>query len=344
MSRADELTDRLIDGALADAEALDLLALLGADPGARARHLAALRLELALRGLRAEFDLAGPTVARIESDRLDRTTGAVMAGLAARPAPAWGRPPRRRRGLWAAFAALAVVLACVWLARPAPEPAPVPDADAPSGLDLARLASLSGAVEIVGPDGAVAALRGQPVGPDRTLRTVGEESARCSSSPTAPGSNSTPTPRCGSRPDAGAGRSCSSWRAASPRWRPATGSSSGRAGRRSRPPAAPSRSGPPGPGRSASSRPTATCAWSAAGRRGPWCSARTVPPSSATTRRPSASSSRSRADGAPRARLDFMALDAGFAPDGEVWAASAKQWARWAPARPTPAARSFCRR
>jgi hypothetical protein len=43
-----------------------------------------------------------------------------------------------------------------------------------------------------------------------------------------------------------------------------------------------------------------------------------------------------RIDSEPRARLDFQALDVGFNLDGEVWAVSAKQWARWTPGTPDP--------
>ena len=67
MNRTDTLTDRLIDGILTDAEAIELETLLADDPSAQARHLAAVRLELVLRGLRTEFAFAEPTIAKIES-------------------------------------------------------------------------------------------------------------------------------------------------------------------------------------------------------------------------------------------------------------------------------------
>jgi hypothetical protein len=43
-----------------------------------------------------------------------------------------------------------------------------------------------------------------------------------------------------------------------------------------------------------------------------------------------------RIDSKPRSQLDFKALDVGFTTDGEVWAVSAKQWARWKPGTPDP--------
>lgn len=172
MNHTDELTDRLIDGTLTDAEAVELESLLAADPAAQARHLAAVRLELALRGLRSVFDFAGSTVAKIEADRVERTTLAVMAELAHRPPPGRRRVVRRVR-VGAVLAALAAaVLVAVWLGIQSPSPSP------PSHptLDYARLSSVVGVVEVVGPAGVVAARSDQPLTADQTLRTVGEES------------------------------------------------------------------------------------------------------------------------------------------------------------------------
>ena len=84
MNRTDELTENLIDGTLTDADANELHSLTDADPNARSRHLALVRLELVLRGLRTEFGFAEATVAKIQEDRVERTTVAVMTGLAQR--------------------------------------------------------------------------------------------------------------------------------------------------------------------------------------------------------------------------------------------------------------------
>lgn len=176
MNRTDELTDRLIDGTLTDAEAVELEALLAADPAAQARHLAAVRLELTLRGLRTHFDIAGPTVTKIVTDRVERTTAAVMASLAQRPAPGRSRPAHRAR-VWATLAALAAaLLVAVWLGLRAPDTFPVPNEHPPEALAFARLTSVSGAVEVVDSAGATAARPGQSLVAGQTLRTVGEES------------------------------------------------------------------------------------------------------------------------------------------------------------------------
>ncbi len=92
MNRIDDLTDRLIDGALGEADVAELAALLDADPAARARHLALLDVEAALRGLRTDLDLGAATVARIEGERAERAVSAVMAGIAAAPPPPGAAP------------------------------------------------------------------------------------------------------------------------------------------------------------------------------------------------------------------------------------------------------------
>ena len=168
MNRTDALTERLVDGTLTDAEAGELLALLEADPAARTRHLALVRLEATLRGLRTEFDLAGPTVAKIAADRLDRTTAAVMTELKTRRA----RASAGRTRFAAAVAALAAaVLAAVWLGTRAPDRGVDPPAP-----EVARLAVASGTVEVVGPAGAVPARPGQVLDREQTVRTTGEDS------------------------------------------------------------------------------------------------------------------------------------------------------------------------
>jgi anti-sigma factor RsiW len=167
MNRTDALTERLVDGTLTEAEAGELLALVEADPAARTRHLALVRLEATLRGLRTEFDLAAPTVAKIAADRLDRTTAAVMTELKTRRA----RASTGRKRFAAAIALAAAVLVAVWLGTRALDPGvdpPVPE--------VARLAAVSGTVEVVGPSGAVVARLGLVLDREQTVRTSGEDS------------------------------------------------------------------------------------------------------------------------------------------------------------------------
>lgn len=336
MNRTDELTDRLIDGTLTDAEAVELCDRLETEPGARARHLAAVRLELVLRGLRSEFDFAGPTVARIESERAERTTAAVMAELATRPTPAAGRPAFRNPRLWAALAALtAAVLVGVWLVWPAPAPIP----DAPGAPELARLTAVIGSVEVVGPGGVSPARPDQAIGPDDTLRTVGEDSVAVLEFadrtrvelhsdtavrvfPTDGGAAPRKVLLLEGRVTAfatgrgivvGTGATemevnrgsfslCSSG-PGSARVEPLDGDVRVVRG-------APAEPMVLGPGRAAFLRDEQT---------------------------PVRVERAARADTEPRARLNFTALDAAFAPSGEVVAVSAKQWVRWAPGAPDPA-------
>ncbi len=193
MNRTDEITDRLLGGSVTDAEAVELHALLEADPDALARHLALVRLELVLRGLRTEFDLAGPTVAKIAAERLARTTTAVMTELADRRARAGGGRAARRPRVPAAFAALAaLLLLAVWLGTRDRTPGPQaphegaavetpprhrgPGTGAPVAPEQARLTTMSGTVEVVGPGGAAPARPGQVLEREETVRTTGEES------------------------------------------------------------------------------------------------------------------------------------------------------------------------
>jgi len=67
MKRVEELTLRLLDGRLTDAEAAELEVLLQ-EPSARQIHVALMEQEAALRGLRAPGDLADATVSRIQRE------------------------------------------------------------------------------------------------------------------------------------------------------------------------------------------------------------------------------------------------------------------------------------
>ncbi len=335
MNRTDELTDRLIDGTLTDADAVELDSLLAADPAAQARHLAAVRLELVLRGLRTEFDFADPTVETITTLRVERTTAVVMAEIVNRPVP--GRPARRWRGLVAFAALTAAVLVAGWVALRSPEPSRGPN-DPPPAVVFARLTSVSGVVEVVGTAGDTVARQNQPLIPGQSLRTVGEESA--ATVEFAEGTRVEVHPesvvRLGPEPagesarklflahgrvsvvatgsrivvEAGATEvevtrgSFALWSAGSGSARVESTDGDVRV----------SRGGPAepvvlGPGRAAYVRDEQTpmridVAW--------------------------------QIDAAPHARLDFAALDVGFAPDGDVLAVSAKQWVRWTPGTPDP--------
>jgi len=204
MSRCDELSARLLDGGLTDAEWAELEALLAADPVAAADHLALLELEAALRGLRTDFDLSESTLARVKDTQAEQTTRAVLAEIASRQPPAWlARPqpaalphrpqpaapqrrqpaaaptPRRSRsfsGLAAGLAVAAALLVGLWLGStrgPVP-PATDPAAPAP---EVARLTQAVGAVELLSPLGEVLPAReGGEVPAGHTLRTVGSES------------------------------------------------------------------------------------------------------------------------------------------------------------------------
>jgi anti-sigma factor RsiW len=339
MNRTDELTDGLIDGILTDAEAEELEALLAADPAAQARHLTAVRLELVLRGLRTEFDLAGPTVAKIETDRVERMTAAVMAELAHRPAPIRRQSVRRVR-VWAAFASLAAaILVAVWFGmRPGDSPHRPDDPPSPAAADFARLISVTGTVELVSAAGETAARQDQLLTPDQTLRTVGDESVAIVEFPDrtrieihpesivrfGPEPTGELTRKLfliqgritavteGSRLVVGAGATeVKASRSSFALWSAGSGSArvESTAGDVQVSHGAPAELVLLGPGHAAYVRDERT---------------------------PMRIDARWRIDSEPRARLDFPALDVGFTPDGEVVAASAKQWTRWKPGTPEP--------
>jgi WD40 repeat protein len=339
MNRTDELTDRLIDGTLTDAEAVELEALLAADPAAQARHLAAVRLELVLRGLRTEFDLAGLTVARIEADRVARTTAAVMSQLAGRPAPG---PSRLARRGWAAVAALAAaLLVAVWLGLRSPEVVTPPTNPSPAAANYARLISVSGAVEVAGPAGEADARQDQVLSPDQTLRTVGEESVAVVEFPDRtrvevhPGSVVRFDPEAvgvpGRRLVLVEGRISAT---AAGRFRVGTGATEVEATHGS------FTLWSAGAG---SARVESTDGDVRVSRIGPADPVVLAPGRSAFVRSepaPVRVETPWRIDTEPRARLDFAALDVGF-DGGDVVAASAKQWARWAPGAPDPGRTPF---
>jgi ferric-dicitrate binding protein FerR (iron transport regulator) len=187
MTRSDELTDKLLDGALTDAEWAELESLLATDPFAHAGHMALLELEGVLRGLRTEFDLSDATLAKVKEAQAEKTARAVLSEIASQPAPAWATrhtpstPQRRRR--WAVACGLVAIAAAlllgVWLgSQPAETAKPDPAREfAANEPGTARLTSSTGSVELLTPQGDVLpAAEGGDVPAGHTLRTIGEES------------------------------------------------------------------------------------------------------------------------------------------------------------------------
>ena len=188
MTRTAELTAKLLDGSLSDAEWAELDALVSADSLAENEHLALLELEAELRGLRTEFDLADATLAKVQEAQAERTADAVMAEIATGPAPAWA--PRRaepvaarpwRRG-WAAAALVAcaaALLVGLWLGGK-PQDVPGPDGSVnvpPAPTAFARLSRKAGAVEVLNHAGdAIPTEEGGELPAGFTLRTGGEDS------------------------------------------------------------------------------------------------------------------------------------------------------------------------
>jgi ferric-dicitrate binding protein FerR (iron transport regulator) len=189
MTRADELTDKLLDGTPADAEWAELESLLANNSDSRAEYEALLELEGVLRGLRTEFDLSKPTLARVKEVQAEKMTQAVLAEIASRPSPSWAnrssvfslsRRSRRWIVVLAGSAAIAAALFIgLWLGGQPPEPEKPQSNDnivvAVSGT--ARLTSSLGSVELLTPQGEVfPAAEGREVPSGHTLRTVGEDS------------------------------------------------------------------------------------------------------------------------------------------------------------------------
>jgi DNA-binding beta-propeller fold protein YncE len=183
MTRTAELTLKLLDSVLDEAESAELNALVETDPVAEAEHVALLELEAELRGLRTDFDLADATLAKVEAAQAERTASAVMAEIAKRPAPTWVAPaapaPRRRR-VWAPLAALAACAAALFVAFGPDKPRLpiVPDnPSAPEPTAYAKLARKSGSVEVLNPAGEVIPTdEGGDLPEGFTVRTGGDDS------------------------------------------------------------------------------------------------------------------------------------------------------------------------
>lgn len=186
MSRVAELTLKLLDGTLADAEGAELGALVEADPRAAAEHLELLALEAELRGLRTDFDLADATLARIQDAQAERTVSAVLSAISQGEPPTWAHPApqpqpqrssRRRVGWAVLLACAAAVLVAVWFgARPGPIVLPPHDSVPDEGQGFAKLSRKAGLVEVLGSAGdVVPAEEGSELPAGFTLRT-GDES------------------------------------------------------------------------------------------------------------------------------------------------------------------------
>jgi hypothetical protein len=192
MTRTAELTAKLLDGTLSDAEWAELDALVAADPAAEAEHLALLALEAELRGLRTDFDLADATLAQIQDTQADRTADAVMAEIADAPPPAWsprtaqpavarsaGSRARRRvqLGLAGLLACAAALILGLWLGGKK-EKSPAPNLNpAAEPVAFAKLTRKAGAVEVFNAAGdAVPAEEGGDLPTGFTLRTGGDDS------------------------------------------------------------------------------------------------------------------------------------------------------------------------
>src|SRR5262245_34976397 len=91
MTRLDELTLKLIDSDLSDAEALELDVALSHDTPIREAHERLLEVEASLRAERTNLDLAQATMARLRTHLAEALNNRVMAEVRTGPAPQWLR-------------------------------------------------------------------------------------------------------------------------------------------------------------------------------------------------------------------------------------------------------------
>jgi ferric-dicitrate binding protein FerR (iron transport regulator) len=189
MPRADELTSKLLDDTLTDAEWLELESLLANDPATRDEHEALLELEGVLRGLRTDFDLSEATLNKVKEVRTEKTTQAVLAEIASRSSPSWAThssaialSPRNRKwivALGGLVAIAAALLIGLWLGDRPPELGKTQSNESivVAGFGNARLTTSLGLVELLTPLGEVLpAVEGREVPSGHSLRTVGEDS------------------------------------------------------------------------------------------------------------------------------------------------------------------------
>jgi sugar lactone lactonase YvrE len=168
MTRLEELTLKLADGLLSDAEVAELERLLA--DGDAGQHCRLLDLEAGLQALGYEPDVTAATLSRIETLLPDVERDVLRAVVACRPPWrrhgffAWFRGVRNRwlAGMAAIVAAGFLLALCLSALR---QPA-VPST--PAG----EIVELNGELEITSPDGqSRAAALGQKVLPGETLRT-----------------------------------------------------------------------------------------------------------------------------------------------------------------------------
>ena len=91
MTRLEDLTLKLADDSLSEAESRELELMLQSEPAAAAAHTRLLEIEAALRGQRETLDLAGPTPALLRAELGLSVERGVMQRLATDPLPAWSR-------------------------------------------------------------------------------------------------------------------------------------------------------------------------------------------------------------------------------------------------------------
>ena len=112
MERIEQLTYRWLDGAITPDEAAELESLTAAEPAARARHYALLRLETVLRGLGPAPDIAAAMLEQVQRESSTDLERSVMQTIGSLPAPGWSQAAsgdvsgkRSRRTAIFAFAA-----------------------------------------------------------------------------------------------------------------------------------------------------------------------------------------------------------------------------------------------
>ncbi len=187
MTRSAELTAKLLDGTLTDAEWAELDALVSTDPRAESEHLSLLEVEAELRGLLTDFDLTARTLAAVRTVQTERTVSSVMEEIARGAAPEWAAPratpprPPGSRQRWLIGAALftfaAAILIGLWLGgRTADGPVPDPGERVAPAV-FARLARKAGAVELLTLSGdPISIEEGSDLPAGFTLRTGGDDS------------------------------------------------------------------------------------------------------------------------------------------------------------------------
>lgn len=195
MTHIAELTAKLLDGTLSEAELTELESLIANDPVAEAEHISLLELEVELRGLRTELDLANGTIAKVEAEKAQRTAEAVLDQITQAPPPAWApRAPERgsaepapaqpgaqsrSRRLWAGLvlAACAAAVLIALLLNGQSSQLPPNDDNIPAPAAFAKLAHKAGSVELLTPSGdTIPAIEGGDLPAGFTVRTVGDDS------------------------------------------------------------------------------------------------------------------------------------------------------------------------